>query len=149
MNTTIFYPISGETIFQSGTTARSFNVPKPGIVYLCGMFNSDGTSLANSINVTINTSVVSFNKDLYVHDADNNSGTQEVGLITNLLGPTQVLQVASSGGGTGTYVVNDGVPPTTATDRNKGPYLPVKPGDVFSFQAGSGNSIIASFLYFN
>jgi len=135
-NTTQIYPLSGETVFAD-TTGVTYTAIKNGIVYLTGLFiDPSSVSLSDILTVTKNSRTISFYKGMY-------TDTPSSFVLTNLLSP-RIIVAGSSGSN-----MSDSTP-ATATDRNKGAYLPVKAGDQFTFNGSNqSGTIIASFYYFD
>jgi hypothetical protein len=161
LNTSLIFPLSGQTIFNTGGTTTTYNVTGPGIVYLTGIFST----LTQTVLITLNTKQITFTGTLYVPVyVDENVGTsagtatlkypKPVSTVVNLLDTSSSsFRCAAGFSGSASATTPPAVAspvldtiPGAPTDRNKGPYLPVKSGDVFIF--GGTAASVGSFLYF-
>lgn len=163
LNTSLVLPLSGETIFNAGGSTITYTTSGHGIVYLTGIFTTPSTQ---SVLITLNTRQITFAGSLYVPTITTVNNPNGFGsptdyqylypttgsFVTNLLDTTTRIapSVTVMGDGVSMSTANNAIEhigaPGSPADRNRGPYLPVKRGDVFIF--GGTASSIGSFLYF-
>jgi hypothetical protein len=141
LNTSLIYPLSGETIFCPANQTTTYTTSGVGIVYLLGSY----ATFTSTINVSINGRTIGFTNRTWTNDKGTTNSSLEFPIQVNLLTPSIRNSVTS---GSSTVQVNYANHPGAPTDRNGGAYLPVKKGDLFQFVTANNGEVIASFLYF-